>query len=239
ARYFPEKAAAGLLLEKEIDFLGEALESPKRPFYAIVGGSKISSKCGVIEALMKKADVVLIGGGMAYTFLKAKGISIGNSIHEDNFLDKAKELMALSGKGHARLILPKDIAITEDIKEGAPFKIIASSHGIPSGYEGVDIGPATVEDFAVELRKASTILWNGPLGVFEVPQFARGTNAIAHVLSDLSATTIVGGGDSVAAVQAAGLSDKFTHLSTGGGASLEYIEFGTLPGIEALSYKID
>ena len=235
AGYFPEKSAAGFLLEKEISFLGETLKDPIRPFYAIVGGSKISSKCGVIEALMKKADAVLIGGGMAYTFLKAKGISIGNSIHEDNFLDKAKELMSLSGKGHARLILPKDIVITESIKEDSPFKIIDSSQGIPSGYEGVDIGPATVQDFAVELRKASTILWNGPLGVFEVPQFAKGTNAIAHILGDLNAITIVGGGDSVAAVQAAGLSDKFTHLSTGGGASLEYIEFGTLPGIESLS----
>lgn len=239
AKYFPGKAAAGFLLEKEIGFLGEALKNPKRPFYAIVGGSKISSKCGVIEALMKKADAVLIGGGMAYTFLKAQGIAIGNSIHEDDFLSKAKELMALSGKGHARLILPKDIVITESIKEGSPFKIVQSSEGISAGYEGVDIGPATVQDFAVELEKASTILWNGPLGVFEVPQFAKGTNAIAHVLGDLDAITIVGGGDSVAAIQAAGLSDKFTHLSTGGGASLEYIEFGSLPGIESLNTKVE
>lgn len=238
AKFFPGKAAAGLLLEKEIDFLGDTLKSPKHPFCAIVGGAKISTKCGVIQTLMKKADMVLIGGGMAYTFLKAQGIPIGNSIHEDEFLDQARHLLASSGKGGlGRLILPKDIVITEEVKEGATFKIIDSSKGIPAGYEGVDIGPETIQNFASELRKASTILWNGPLGVFEIPQFAKGTNAIAHVLADLKAVTIVGGGDSVAAIQAAGLSDKVTHLSTGGGASLEYIEFGTLPGIEALSDK--
>lgn len=238
AKFFPGKAAAGLLLEKEIDFLGDTLKSPKHPFCAIVGGAKISTKCGVIQTLMKKADTVLIGGGMAYTFLKAQGIPIGNSIHEDEFLDQARHLLASSGKGGlGRLILPKDIVITEEVKEGATFKIIDSSKGIPAGYEGVDIGPETIQNFASELRKASTILWNGPLGVFEIPQFAKGTNAIAHVLADLKAVTIVGGGDSVAAIQAAGLSDKVTHLSTGGGASLEYIEFGTLPGIEALSDK--
>lgn len=235
AKYFPGKAAAGLLMEKEIDFLGEALKTPKRPFCAIVGGAKISTKCGVIEALMKKADVVLIGGGMSYTFFKAQGISIGQSIHEDDFLDKARELLALSGKGHGRLVLPKDIMITDEVKEHSNFHLINASEGIPSGFEGVDVGPETIQMFAVELRKASTIFWNGPLGVFEIPEFAKGTNAIAHILTELKATTIVGGGDSIAAIQAAGLSEKITHLSTGGGASLEYIEFGTLPGIEALS----
>jgi phosphoglycerate kinase len=238
ARYFPEKAAAGFLMEKEIDFLGEALKKPKRPFCAIVGGAKISTKCGVIEALMKKADVVLIGGGMAYTFFKAQGISIGDSIHEDDFLEKARELLALSGKGHGRLILPKDLMITDKVKEGANFHVIPVADGIPDGFEGVDIGPKTVQIFAVELRNASTIFWNGPLGVFEIPEFAKGTNAIAHVLADLKAVTVVGGGDSIAAIQAAGLSEKITHLSTGGGASLEYIEFGELPGIEALTDKI-
>lgn len=237
AKYFPERAAAGLLLEKEIDFLGEAIKNPKRPFCAIVGGAKISTKCGVIEALMKKADVVLIGGGMAYTFFKAQGIPIGNSIHEDNFLDKAKELLAASGRGCARLVLPKDLMIADQVKEGANFKNIEISKGIPDGFEGVDIGPETVQSFAGELRKASTVIWNGPLGVFEIPQFAKGTDAIAHILSELNATTVVGGGDSLAAVQSAGVAGKITHLSTGGGASLEYIEFGKLPGIEALTSK--
>jgi phosphoglycerate kinase len=237
ANYFPEKAAAGLLLEKEIEFLGGALKHPKRPFCAIVGGAKISTKCGVIEALMKKADAVLIGGGMAYTFFKAQGIPIGNSIHEDNFLDKAKELLSLSGKGRGRLILPKDIVISDKAKEGANFKVIEIAKGIPDGFEGVDIGPETVQLFAGALRKASTIVWNGPVGVFEVPQFSKGTNAIAHILAELNATTIVGGGDSVSAVQSSGIANKISHLSTGGGASLEYIEFGKLPGIETLSNK--
>lgn len=237
AQYFPEKAAAGLLLEKEIDFLGGALKNPKRPFCAIVGGAKISTKCGVIEALMKKADVVLIGGGMSYTFFKAQGIPIGNSIHEDSFLDKARELLAASGKGCGQLVLPKDVVIADKVKEGAHFKVIEVEKGIPDGFEGVDVGPETVQLFAGELRKASTVVWNGPLGVFEIPQFAKGTNAIAHILAELHATTIVGGGDSVSAVQSSGIAEKISHLSTGGGASLEYIEFGKLPGIEALSDK--
>lgn len=235
AKFFPGKAAAGFLMEKEIAFLGETLKDPKRPFCAIIGGSKLSTKYGVVEALMKKADVVLVGGGMAYTFLKAQGIPIGNSIHEDEFLEKARQLLEDSGKGRGRLVLPKDIVVAKEIKEGADFKIVESMKGIPDGYEGVDIGPETVAHFASELSDAATVLWNGPLGVFEIPAFARGTNAIAHVLAELKAVTIVGGGDSVAAVQAAGLADKFSHLSTGGGASLEYIEYGTLPGIEALS----
>lgn len=235
AKYFSGKAVAGFLLEKEIAFLGETLKNPKRPFCAIIGGAKISTKCGVIEALMKKADVILIGGGMAYTFFKAQGIPIGKSIHEEDFLNKARQLLQLSGKGYGQLILPKDIMITDQVKAGANFRIIQVSEGIPDGFEGVDIGPDTVQLFARELRKASTIFWNGPVGVFEIPEFAKGTNAIAHILTDLNATTIVGGGDSIAAIQAIGLGEKITHLSTGGGASLEYIEFGTLPGIEALS----
>jgi len=235
AKFFPGKAAVGFLMEKEMTFLGEALKHPKRPFCAIIGGSKLSTKYGVVEALMKKANVVLVGGGMAYTFLKAQGIPIGNSIHEDEFLEKARQLLQESGKGRGRLVLPKDIVVAKEVKEGADFKIIESAKGIPQGYEGVDIGPQTTASFAGELFDAKTILWNGPLGVFEIPAFARGTNAIAHVLAELKAVTIVGGGDSVAAIQAAGLADKFTHLSTGGGASLEYIEFGSLPGIEALS----
>lgn len=237
AKFFQGKAAAGFLLEKEMNFIG-ALKHPKRPFCAIVGGSKLSTKYGVVEALMKKANTVLIGGGMAYTFLKAQGIPIGNSIHEDDFLEKARQLLEQSGKGWGRLVLPTDIVVAREVKEGADFKIIESAKGIPDGYEGVDIGPETVANFTGELLHAVTVLWNGPLGVYEIPAFSRGTNAIAHVLAQLKAVTIVGGGDSIAAIQAAGVTDKISHLSTGGGASLEYIEHGTLPGIEALSDRI-
>ena len=235
AKYFPEKAAAGFLIEKEQRFLGDALSHPKRPFYAIIGGAKISTKCGVIEALLHKADAIFIGGGMTYTFLKAQGIAIGDSIHEDSFLDKARTLLSSCGKGLGRLLLPNDIVVTKELKEGAPFQVVNAKQGIPDGFQGADIGPETVVNFSRELRDAATILWNGPLGVFEIPQFAKGTNAIAHVLGELNATTIIGGGDSIAAVQAAGVADKITHLSTGGGVTLEYIEHGTLPGIEALS----
>lgn len=237
ARCFPGKAAAGFLLEREIRFLGDALTNPKRPFCALIGGSKISTKCGVIEALMKKADVVMVGGGMAYTFLKAQGIPIGDSVCEDPFVEKARQLMGMSGEGYGRLLLPVDIVIAKEIKEGAESKVIKTYEGIPVGYQGVGIGPETVEKYSVELKNAATILWNGPMGVFEIPEFALGTNAIAKVLAGLKATTIVGGGDSIAAVQAAGVADAITHLSTGGGASLEYIEFGTLPGIEVLTNK--
>ena len=234
AKYFKGRSAAGFLMEKEIKFLGDALQNPKRPFYAILGGSKISSKCGVIEALMNKADAIFIGGGMTYTFLKAQGIEVGNSIHEDDFLDKARELLSLSGKGRGRIVLPTDIVVADRVAIGAQMHTVKCVEGIPNGYEGVDIGPDTVEAYAVELRKAATLFWNGPVGVFEIPAFAKGTNAIAHIIAQLSAVTIVGGGDSIAAINAAGVSDKITHLSTGGGASLEYIEFGTLPGIDAL-----
>jgi phosphoglycerate kinase len=236
AKYFPGRAAAGFLLEKEIQFLGDALKDPKRPFAALIGGAKISTKCGVIEALMKKADVVMIGGGMAYTFLKAKHIAIGTSIHEDEFIPKARELLAKSGKdGYARLLLPLDIVVTDLIKEGSLYHTVEADFGIPDGRQGVDIGPKTVDCFSEELKKAKTILWNGPVGVFEVSDFAKGTEAIAKVVAASKGITIVGGGDSVAAIQAFHLSDKITHLSTGGGASLEYIELGTLPGVEALT----
>lgn len=235
AKYFPGKAGSGFLMEKEIQFIGKAILNPTRPFYAILGGAKLSTKLGVVEALIKKADALLIGGGMSYTFLKAQGINIGNSIHEDDFLDKAKELLEKKGNGKNKLLLPVDIVIADQIKEEANIRVVDSSEGIPNGFQGVDIGPKTVQKYAVELEKAATILWNGPLGVFEVPKFAKGTSDIAHIIAQLKAITIIGGGDSVAAIQAAGLADKFTHLSTGGGATLEYLEFGTLPGIEALS----
>lgn len=236
ANLFPKKAAAGFLLEKEIKFLGETLLNPKRPLFAILGGAKLSSKFGVIEALLQKADAVFIGGGMAFTFLKAQGIPIGNSIHEDDFLEKAKELLALN-KDSKRLFLPSDIIIADRISTDASTKIVKSAEGIPQGFQGVDIGPESIKKFSQELQTAATVFWNGPLGIFEIPAFANGTKAIANVLADIKAITIVGGGDSIAALQATGLAHRISHLSTGGGASLEYIEFGTLPGIEALSDK--
>ncbi len=236
-RFFPGKAAAGFLMEKEIEFLGSAVLNPERPFYAIIGGAKISSKLGVIKSLLSRADVLLIGGGMAYTFLKAQGIPIGDSIHEDQFLDEAKEILAASAQGKARLLLPLDIVVAQSLNAEAQTLTVSASEGIPNGFEGVDIGPKTIALFSEEIKKAKTIFWNGPLGVFEIAKFAQGTNSIAKAMAALStsATTVVGGGDSIAAVQAAGLARQISHLSTGGGASLEYLEFGTLPGIEALS----
>lgn len=235
AKFFPDAAAAGFLLEKEIDFLGNALRDPKRPFYAIIGGAKISTKIGVIQALLKKVDALLIGGGMAYTFFKAQGIEIGDSIHEDDLLDKAKEILNISKTSKAKLLLPKDNVIADALKEGAKQQIVEIKNGIPKGFQGVDIGPKTIQEYITLLQDAGTVLWNGPLGVFEVKSFAKGTNAVAKALGKTNATTIVGGGDSVAALQEAGLAKKISHISTGGGASLEYIEFGTLPGIEALT----
>ena len=224
-KLFPGKSAPGFLMENEINHLQNMLSNPKRPFCAIIGGSKISTKCAMIEALLKKADEVLIGGGMTYTFMKAQGLNIGDSIHEDSFVGKAKELIdkyATKGK----LVLPRDIVIADGLNENASFRIVKASEPIPDGFQGVDIGPDTVELFAGYLRKAKTVFWNGPLGVFEVPQFAHGTDAIAHILGDVKARSIVGGGDSIAALQKACVLDKMAHVSTGGGASLEFIRTG-------------
>ena len=234
AQYFSGKAAAGFLLEKEINFLGTATANPKRPFFAIIGGAKISTKIGVLKALSKKVDVLMIGGGMAYTFLKAKGISIGDSIVEDSMLDIAKEIL----NSGVKIYLPLDIVAATEFNNDSPHKTFSTIEGIEPGYQGMDIGPATVAAWVTALQEAKTVLWNGPVGVFEMPNFAKGTLAIANALASLQdAITIVGGGDSVAAIQEAGLADKFSHVSTGGGASLEYVEFGTLPGIEALKNK--
>lgn len=235
AKYFPGKAAAGFLMEKEIKFLGEALLNPKKPFYAIIGGAKISSKLGVIHSLIKKANAIFIGGGMAFTFLKAQGFDIGDSIHEDDLLKDAQEILNTCQKESVSLFLPQDHVIANKISEDAEVKIVDNEKGIPKGFQGVDIGPQTVQTYSAVIKDAATVLWNGPLGIFEVKKFALGTFAIAKVLANLDATTIVGGGDSIAALQSAHLADKITHLSTGGGASLEYIELGTLPGIEALT----
>lgn len=235
AKYFPGKAASGFLLEKEIQFLGSIVGNPKRPFYALIGGAKISTKIGVLKALLKQVDKLLIGGGMAYTFFKAQGIAIGNSIHEDEFLQQAREILAFSREQKIPLLLPEDVVITDRIAEDAKAQAVDVKQGIPDGWEGVDIGPKTVQKYSEGIQDAATVFWNGPMGIFEVKQFAKGTNAIAKAISELSATTIVGGGESIAAVEAAGVANKMTHLSTGGGAALEYLEYGTLPGLEALS----
>ncbi len=235
--YFPGKAAAGFHMQEEMNYIGSALLNPKRPFYAILGGAKISSKFGVIKALMKKADTLLIGGAMTYTFLKAKGVGVGSSLYEEDFVQAAKEILNEASRSSCRLLLPEDIVVAKEIKPDAPNKVVKSQEGIPDGYEGVDIGPETIQRYSKEIQKAATVFWNGPVGVFECPPFNKGTVAIARALADCSAVKIVGGGDSLAAVEAAGVADRMDHLSTGGGASLEYIEFGKLPGIEALSEK--
>lgn len=235
ASYFPDQKAPGFLLEKEISFLGDALKNPARPFYALIGGAKISTKLGVLKALLERVDGLYVAGGMAYTFLKAQGIPIGESIYEEGCLADAKILMDLSQKKNKRFFLPLDLVIADRFAREAKTKIVSTKEGIPSGWQGMDIGPKTVQALENEMMKAQTILWNGPLGVYEFPAFAKGTNAIAHALSQIEATTIIGGGDSVAAIRAEGLADHFNHLSTGGGATLEYIEKGTLPGIIALA----
>lgn len=235
AKYFPGNAATGFLVEKEIQFLGQALKNPARPFYAIIGGAKISSKIGVLKALLEKVDALFIGGGMSYTFLKAQGFSIGDSIHEDALLEEAKEIIAEAKKRGIRLFLPQDTVVADRLTKDAVSRIVSTQEGIPAGFQGVDVGPKTVQEYSNAIKDAATVFWNGPLGVFEIPQFAKGTNAIALALARLKAITIVGGGESVAAMDAAGVAYKMSHISTGGGAALEYIEQGTLPGIEALS----
>lgn len=235
AHYFPGKAAMGLLMEQEVRFLEQAMKQPKRPFYAIIGGAKVSTKIGVLTSLARTVDALFLGGCMAYTFLKAKGISMGSSRVEENMLKKAEEVMRICSERAIPLFLPKDIVSATRFADDAAQRICDIPPGIPDGYEGMDIGPNTIQEWTSSLQGAEMILWNGPVGVFEFPNFSTGTNAIAHAVADCSrAVTIVGGGDSIAALKAARVYDAITHVSTGGGASLEYIEFGTLPGIEAL-----
>ena len=231
AQYFPGKSALGLLMQKELSFFEPLLQNPKHPFYAIIGGAKVSSKIGILKALSSKVDTFFIGGGMAFTFFKAQGIEIGDSIVEEKFLTEAKSLLK------PNLHLPLDIVIADAVRSDATFKTIDIQDGIPQGWQGVDIGPKTIEAWSKKLQPAATIFWNGPLGVFELPPFARGTQEIAKTIAGLKATTIVGGGDSVAAINGLGLSKNYSHLSTGGGASLEFLELGHLPGIDALSNK--
>ncbi len=231
AKYFPGKSAAGFLMEKEIEQLSYLLENPERPFYAILGGSKVSTKVGVIKHLLDRLDALFLGGAMAFTFLKAQGIEIGASLFEEEEIKIAREILAKKQK----IFLPIDFVIADQINETAIKKVALASEGIPAGWIGVDIGPQTVKSWSKELMNAKTVFWNGPLGVFEVAPFAKGTHEIALALSHSSAKVTVGGGDSVAAIHQMGLEKKFAHLSTGGGASLEFLEFGHLPGIDALS----
>lgn len=234
ASYLP--AVSGFLIEKELKFLGGALENPERPFVAILGGAKVSDKIGVIDSLIEKVDTLIIGGGMAYTFFKAMGYEVGNSLCELDKLDLAKSLMEKAEAKNVKLMLPVDNRVGKEFSADTESKVVLSTE-IPADWEGLDIGPETVKVYEEELKKAKTVVWNGPLGAFEMPQFAVGTNEIARILSEVEATTIVGGGDSAAAVEKAGLADKFTHISTGGGASLEFLEGKKLPGIEALQDK--
>ncbi len=225
-------AVAGYLIEKEINFLGNAVNNPVRPLVAILGGSKVSSKISVIENLLKKVDKLIIGGGMAYTFFAAQGKTVGTSLLEEDYIDYAKKMLDEAGD---KIILPIDTVITEKFDNDAPSKVVEGD--IPDGWMGLDIGPKSVELFKNELADAKTVVWNGPMGVFEMPNFAKGTNEIAALLAELDATTIIGGGDSVAAVNQAGLGDKMSHISTGGGASMEFLEGKELPGIAALTDK--
>ena len=234
AHYIP--AVSGFLIEKELKFLGEALENPERPFVSILGGSKVSDKIAVIDSLLEKVNVLLIGGGMAYTFFKALGYSVGNSICEDDKIDLAKELMEKAKAKNVKMLLPVDNKLGKEFSANTETMIV-DRDSIPDGWEGLDIGPKTIELYSEELRKAKTIIWNGTVGVAEFDLFATGTNELAKVLAESDATTIIGGGDTAAAVQKAGLADKMTHVSTGGGASLEFLEGKKLPGIECLMDK--
>ena len=234
SHYLP--SVSGFLIEKELKFLGDALNNPERPFVAILGGAKVSDKIGVIDSLLEKVDTLMIGGGMAYTFFKAQGYEVGNSLCEPDKCELALKLMEKAKNKGVKLMLPVDTKVGKEFKPDTESKVVAWTE-IPEGWEGFDVGPKTIEMFKEELQKAKTVVWNGPLGLFEFDQFAIGTNAIAHALAEIDATTIIGGGDSAAAVEKAGLADKMTHISTGGGASLEFLEGKKLPGIECLQDK--
>ena len=234
AQYLP--AVSGFLIEKELTVLGNAINNPERPFMAILGGAKVSDKIGVIDSLLDKVDTLMIGGGMAYTFFKAQGYSVGNSLCEEEKTGLALEAMEKAKQKGVKLLLPVDTKVGKEFKPDTESKTVAWTD-IPDGWEGFDIGEKTIEMFKNELKNAKTVIWNGPVGLFEFDQFAIGTNEIAKTLADLDATTIIGGGDSGAAVAKAGLADKMTHICTGGGASLEFLEGKKLPGIECLQDK--
>jgi phosphoglycerate kinase len=236
--HFVEKKAAGLLMEKELEYLGKALSHPQKPFVAILGGAKVSDKIGVITHLMTKVDTLIVGGGMAYTFLKAQGHEIGKSLLEADKVGLAAQILADAKAHHVKFLLPVDHVVADRMDASARIQNIGVGKPIPADMMALDIGPETVELFSTEISLARTIVWNGPMGVFEIEAFAKGTKKIAYAVADNgAAVSIVGGGDSVAAVKAAGVADKITHISTGGGASLEFLEGKKLPGVEALSNK--
>jgi phosphoglycerate kinase len=250
-RHVP-RAAAGLLMEQELQYLGHALEAPQRPFVAILGGAKVSDKLEVIENLLGKVDRLLIGGAMAYTFFKSRGVPIGRSLVENDKLDAAKTIAADAAARGVRLELPVDHVVTDRVEAGAPYEVlpietpdqnVASepksdrARGAIGDRFGVDIGPATIAAYETSIRSARTVVWNGPMGVFEIEAFANGTNAVAHAVAAVTGTTIIGGGDSIAAVKKAGIADRISHISTGGGASLEFLAGRKLPGVEALTDK--
>jgi len=233
---FVETAVVGYLMQKEIQFLGNAVNNPERPFVAILGGSKVSSKISVIENLLDKVDTLIIGGGMAYTFMKAMGEEVGDSLLEPDYIDFAKQMIEKAEKKGVKLLIPVDTVVADSFSNDANFKTVGRG-GIEPGWQGLDIGEETCKLYVEALKGAKTVVWNGPMGVFEMPNFAAGTLAIAKALAELDATTIIGGGDSVAAVNQLGFGDKMTHISTGGGASLEFLEGKELPGIAAANDK--
>jgi phosphoglycerate kinase len=231
------RAAAGLLMEKEIQYLGHALESPERPFVAILGGAKVSDKIEVIENMLGKVDRLVIGGAMAYTFFKARGVAVGRSLVEDDKLAAAREIEAKAAAQKVQLALPIDHVVTDRIAEGAATEVLAVGDASIGERLGVDIGPQTIASYEKLIAAAKTVVWNGPMGVFEIDAFAAGTNAVARAVAAVKGTTIIGGGDSIAAVKKAGIADRITHISTGGGASLEFLGGRTLPGVAALTDK--
>ena len=234
AHYLP--AVAGYLIKKELDVMGKALSNPEKPFVAILGGAKVSDKIGVIENLIEKVDTLIIGGGMAYTFFKARGYEIGKSLLEADKVELAKSLEEKAKAKGVKFLLPVDNVIAQEFKADAANKVVDSDM-IPADWQGLDIGPKTRELFGEEIKNAKTVVWNGPMGVFEMPAFAKGTQAIAEYMSQCNGTTIIGGGDSAAAVQQMGYAEQMTHISTGGGASLEFLEGKVLPGVAALNDK--
>ena len=232
---YVDTAVVGYLMQKEIDFLGNAVNDPKRPFVAILGGAKVSSKISVINNLLDKVDTLIIGGGMSYTFAKAQGKEVGTSLLEEDYLDYANEMVAKAKEKGVNLLLPVDTVVAKEFSNDAPSRVVEGS--MEPDEMGMDIGPKTREIFADAVKSAKTVVWNGPMGVFEMPNFAKGTIAVAEALADIDATTIIGGGDSAAAVNQLGFGDKMTHISTGGGDSLEFLEVKELPGVAAANDK--
>ena len=231
------RAAAGLLMEQELKDLGHVLSSPERPFVAILGGAKVSDKIEVIENLLGKVDRLLIGGAMAYTFFKSRGLPIGKSLVEDDKLDHARKIEALAAETKTTLMLPVDHVVADKVDAAAAHEVLAVGDAKIGDRLGLDIGPATIKAYTAALAGAKTVVWNGPMGVFEIDVFATGTNAVARAVADVNGTTVIGGGDSIAAVKKAGIADRITHISTGGGASLEFLGGRTLPGVAALADK--